>query len=162
MSNIVSWNSTITEHYEKHGNRIKKALNFSCGDGAEDVLHDAYERALKYSSSFNGEHFEKWFNTIIRNAIRDYKNAERGKTDPSEFDEYDHVGATCSGLSDKIWRELFILIDAKSPEHAEVLHLYFSSGYSYKDIASVTKNSYFNAYRIVSRFKEELALRYGD
>lgn len=156
------WSEGLARHYEANSSRLKKRLYFSCGDGAEDVVHDAYERALRYSNSYDGDHFDKWFGTIIRNAIRDYKKAERGQSESDEIDEYDHIGATCVGVTNKVWEELFTLIDKKSPDHAEVLNLYFNLGYSYKDIASVTSNTYFNTYRIITRFKEELVKRYGS
>lgn len=168
MDSIISrnktWNDVVEEHYTLNFNRLVVRLQFSAGSihAAEDVLHDAYERALKYASSFSGDKFDGWFHTIIRNALRDYKRAEKGISDAVEVDEYDFVGAHCEGYSNKIWEELEDLIGRKSEAHAEVLRLYFYQGYSYKDISNVTDNTYFNAYRIVERFKEELVKRYKE
>lgn len=159
-----TWNDVVEEHYVKNFNRLVNRLQFPAGSihAAEDILHDAYERALKYASSFSGEKFDRWFHTIIKNALRDYKKAEKGITDSVEVDEYDHVGAHCEGYSNKIWEELEELISRKSEDHSEVLRLYFYQGYTYKDISNVTNNTYFNAYRIVERFKEELVKRYKE
>lgn len=125
-------------------------------------MHDAYERALRYASSFSGERFDAWFNTITRNALNDYLAAERGTADNVEIDEFDFVGGYCEGYSNKVWEELEQLIDRKAEEHAEVLRLFFYQGYSYKDISNVTEHTYFNVYRIVERFKAELKKRYKE
>lgn len=157
-----TWNDVVEEHYKRYFNRLVSSMQYPAGSihAAEDIVHDAYERALRYASSFNGDSFEKWFSRILRNSLRDYKKAERGQFDSQYLDEYDHVGASCYGYTNKIWNELESLINKKSEDHAEVLRLFFYQGYSYKDISNVTDNTYFNAYRIVERFKEELVKRY--
>ena len=159
-----TWNDVIEEHYSKNFNRLVLRFQFSAGSiqAAEDIVHDAYERALKYASSFSGDRFEGWFYTILRNSLRDYMKAEKGYSESTDIDEYDHVGSYCEGYSNKVWEELNSLIEKKSEAHAEVLNLYFYQGYSYKDISNVTDNTYFNAYRIVERFKEELVKRYKE
>ena len=161
MSGSNIWNDLIAEHYEANRDRLVKRYYF-LGDGAEDVVQDAYERAIRYASSFKGDEFNKWFNTILRNSMRDYRRMEMGRQEDEEVDEYDHVGSECSGFENKMWGEIFALIEQKSESHAEVLNLYFGQGYSYKDISAVTEHTYFNAYRIVSRFKEELVNRYKE
>lgn len=168
MDDIIArnktWNDVIEEHYKANYNKLITRLQHSAGSvhAAEDIIHDAYERAIRYASSYSGDRFEGWFYTILRNALRDYKRQERGHIDSFEMDEYNHIGAYCLGYSNKVWEELGELISKKSPEHAEVLTLYFYQGYSYKDISKVTNNTYFNAYRIVERFKEELVKRYKE
>lgn len=161
MSGSNLWNDLIAEHYAENRSRLVKRYYF-LGDGAEDVVQEAYERAIRYASSFNGEDFNRWFNTILRNSMRDHRRMEMGRPEEEEIHEFDHVGSECSGIENQLWGEIFALIDQKSKSHAEVLNLYFGQGYSYKDIASVTEHTYFNAYRIVSRFKEELINRYKE
>jgi RNA polymerase sigma factor (sigma-70 family) len=158
------WTEFIGKHYEENSKKLKKRLYFSCGDGAEDVLHSAYENALRYKSSYNElKDFNIWFNTIIRNCIKAYKREERGRTESQlsqNIDEYDFIGANCGGVHDKIWREILQLMDEKSLDHQEVLGLYFYLGYSYKDIEAVTNYTYFNIFKIVSGFKQKLRRRY--
>lgn len=156
-------NEIIELHYKKNFSTLVKKFYRAAGSthGAEDIVHDAYERALKYYSEDHIKDFDPWFSVVLRNSLRDFKRAERGYSEDVEVDEYDHVGAYCSGLSDKHWREIIQLINRKSEAHKEVLTLYFLKGFSYKDISKITRNTYFNAYKIVSRFKEELVKRYG-
>ena len=150
----------IGEHYEANRQHLVKRY-FYLGDGSEDVVQEAYERALRYGNSFDGSDFNRWMNTILLNAMRDQRRdiMTRGE---EALEEYDHVGDVCNGLDNRIWDEVFALIDEKSPEHAQVLNLFFDLGYTYKEISMVTDNTYHNAYRIVERFRKELAKLYKD
>lgn len=159
MNESPIWNKLIEDHYLENKRKLLTRYRF-LGDSTEDVIQDAYERALRYADSFNGDDFDKWFHTILRNAMRDHRRQEYNMPDERVLDEYDHVGQECLGINNSIKREISKMIDQKSDNHKEVLHLYFNLGYSYKDIAAVTDNTYFNAYRIVSRFREELAQTY--
>lgn len=161
MKESCLWHEIVASHYKDNWDRLVKRYYF-LGDGAEDVVQEAYERAIRYASSFNGEDFDKWFNTILRNSMRDYRRAEMGRPEEEEINEYHHIGSECSGIENRLWGEIFALIEEKSPSHAEVLNLYFGQGYSYKDISAVTEHTYFNAYRIISRFKEELINKYKE
>lgn len=159
-----TWQEVIREHYEKNSRKSILRLQGRLGSvqAAEDVVHDAYERALRYSSSFSGEKFNSWFGTITRNALNDYLAAERGVVDTVEVDEFDFIGGYCEGYSNKLWEELESLIERKGESHAEVLRLFFYQGYRYKDIANVTEHTYHNVYRIVERFKAEILKRYKE
>jgi RNA polymerase sigma factor (sigma-70 family) len=159
MSENMIWNKAIEEHYILNKRKLLNQYRF-LGDSAEDVVHEAYERAIRYYQSFNGEDFDRWFSTIIRNSMRDYRRQEYNMPEEEILDEYDHIGSYCSGFDLSMIREINKEIGLKADNHREVLNLYFNLGYSYKDIAAVTDNTYFNSYRIVSRFKEELLKKY--
>jgi len=148
------WNDFISKHYNDNRSDLVKRFWY-LGHGAEDVVHDAYERVLRYKDSYLGEDFDRWFNTILYNAMRDYRKFILGRDD-DDIDEYSHVGAECKGIDSTLMHEVNKLIQTKNPKHQEVLKLFFELGYSYSDISKVTDNSYFNSYRIVERFKKEL------
>lgn len=166
MNGFITWNEFIEDHYKKNIVRLRKSLFRSCGDSAEDVIHNAYENCIRYKSSFmEGGDFEKWFGTILRNCIKTHKREERGREEPQipqEFDEFDYIGAKCNGFYDKIWKETVAMIDKARPDHAEILSMYFYLGYSYKDIAAVTSFTYFNTYKIIDKFKKLLIHKYKD
>lgn len=161
MSKTTPWSEFLGEHYKTNKSKLMNRYRF-LGPGAEDVIHDSYERAIRYANSFNGEEFDKWFNTILRNSMRDYRRMELNRPEEEDLDEFDHIGVICSGVSDRTWNEIVRQIERKPDNHKEVLLLYFTKGYSYKDIAAVTDNTYFNAYRIVERFMEELSQKYKE
>lgn len=127
---------------------------------AEDVVQEAYARALKYYASFNGEDFNRWFSTIINNTLREYKNIEKGVAADS-FEEEESEGTPCSYYSDRLMDEVYELIDTKSVIQIEVLTLHFKQGYSPKDISYITDVSYSAARQITLRFRNELKDLYG-
>ena len=156
-------NDLVGAHYA--ANRIKylKQLHSICGGvyGAEDVLHDAYERVLKYYPSFNGEDFNRWVSVIIKNALRDYLRAERGQPTIT-VDEFEHEGAVHNGYYDKVYKEINAIIDGKCKSHAEILNLYFKYDLSAVDISRVVDEKYKTIHKVISRFREEMKEYYKD
>jgi len=58
----IMMNTLIKEHYVANHKRLMKRMGFRSGDEwtGQDVVQTAYERALRYSRSFNGENFDRW------------------------------------------------------------------------------------------------------
>lgn len=139
-----------------------KRLTFRAGTewDAEDVIQDAYERAIRYHTSFDGTNFERWFNTILNNALREHKNNEKGFANTT-FDEDEVEGTPCTHFSDRIVTEVNELIQTKSLQQIEVLTLWFNQEYSAVDISRVTDLSYSAAHQIIQRFRNELKDLYG-
>ena len=128
---------------------------------AEDVVHTAYERAIRYQKSFNQEDFGKWFNTVLNNALRDFQAEERGYTPLGEEDE-EAATIDCPHFPEHIMREIYELIDTKSVPQIEVLNLYFKQGYNAVDIANITNYSYAKSHQIIQRFRNELKELYKE
>lgn len=123
---------------------------------AEDVVHTAYERAIKYHKSFNQEDFGKWFNMVLNNALRDFQAEERGYTPIGEDEDEEAATLDCPHFPEHIMREIYELIDTKSVAQIEVLNLYFKQGYNAVDIANITNYSYAKSHQIIQRFRNEL------
>lgn len=147
----------IEQHYNENKLKLIKRLTYRCGTewDAQDVLHDAYERAIKYISSFRGDNIGAWFNQIMNNALREHKNASKGFA-TSSFDEEDEEGVPCNHYSERVVKEINDLIDTKSVVQMEVLKLHFQQDYTARDIARITEHSYNNSQKIIIRFKQEL------
>jgi RNA polymerase sigma factor (sigma-70 family) len=147
----------VEQHYIENQRKLLKRLQFRAGTewDAQDVLHDAYERALKYIHSFKGDNIGPWFNTIMNNALREHKNASKGFA-TSSFDEEDEEGVPCNHYSERVVKEINDLIDTKSVVQMEVLKLHFQQDYSARDIARISEHSYNNCQKIIVRFKQEL------
>lgn len=147
----------VSDHYEKNRKRLLNRIKFAVGSdaAAEDVLHTAYERVLRYAESFNGENFDNWHSLIVRNAIRDHLAEENGYA-PIDLDEFDFEGSTCSGYIDKINREILSLIDKKEPAIKEILLLHFKFGYAPVDISAITEYKYPRCHITIKRFRDEL------
>lgn len=150
----------LEQHYKENRVKLLKRLTFRAGTewDAEDILHDAYERAIKYASSFDGREFGPWFNTIINNALKEHKNASKGHH--IQFDEEEEEGTPCSQYSEQAIREIYQLIKTKAPVQQEILNLHLKQEYSAIDISRITDYTYSNCHQVIRRFREELKGKY--
>jgi RNA polymerase sigma factor (sigma-70 family) len=61
---------------------------------AEDIVQDAYLRALRHFSAFRGENGRAWLLSIVRNCCYDYYRRNSTQYRGSAFDEELHANAT--------------------------------------------------------------------
>jgi RNA polymerase sigma factor (sigma-70 family) len=72
----------ITRHYEKHYKKMVKLITYrqdgNWQDG-EDIVHSAYERAIRYFNNWKPElfTFEAWFGKILVNCEKDFVSDKR-------------------------------------------------------------------------------------
>lgn len=152
----------IEKHYRANRAKHVKWLTFKSGspEAAEDIIQEAYFRALKYYGSYRAEDdFNRWFSRIVLRCLIDYMNAEKGHTD-EEFVEELTDGTSCTQYTDHVMRDVFDLIGTKSLVQQEVLGMYFRLEYTAKDISQITEYSYAMCHKIISRFREELRTLY--
>ena len=147
----------IEQHYKDNHNRFIKRMTFRAGTewDAQDIVQDAYERALRYYKSFDGTNFDKWFSTILNNSLKDFKSKEKGFA-TSEFDEEFDDGTPCLHYPSRMVVEITDLISTKSVVQMEILTLWMKDEYSAKDISMVTPHSHSNCKLVIKRFKDEL------
>lgn len=153
----------LEQHYGDNRRKLFRRLAYRLHSepDAEDVLQTVYERAIRYFHTFMGvdEDLDKWINTLMNNALRDFKNEEKGVT-YGDFDEDDLEGVECNHMSQQVVKEIYDLIDTKGDVQREVLGLYFQQDFTAKDISAITSHSYANAHKIIQRFKIELKEKY--
>ena len=147
----------IEKHYLANRSMYVKRMTFRAGtpEDAEDIVQEAYYRALRYKRSFSGEGFDKWFITILNNCLRDQKNIQKGHS-ADEFDEELADGTGCTHYSDHVMKEVFELISTKSVMQQEILNLAFQQDYSPIDISRITDYTYSNCHQVIRRFRQEL------
>ena len=147
----------IEADFLKNRQKHVKRYTFKTGShaDAEDIVQEAYCRALRYRHSFHGDGFDKWFSTILNNCFFDFKN-QQGDITGEEYDESSIEGLGCPLYSDQIMREIFELIATKSLMQQEVLTLFFEMDYTPVDISRCTPHSYSNCHQIIRRFRQEL------
>jgi RNA polymerase sigma factor (sigma-70 family) len=147
----------IEEHYKKNFNRLVKKWSFRAGtvQGGEDVVQSAYERAIRYRQSCDQERFDQWFSMLLLNALRDYKNEEKGYSPIEETDQEEET-VDCTSYPNHLIKEIYELINRKSPVQTEVLMMHFKHGYSAIDISKQTNYSYAKCHQIIQRFRNEL------
>lgn len=153
----------ITEHYENNFNTLVKRFSYRAGTmwDAEDALHDAYERAIKYFPSFDPDKstFDRWFSRIAVNAVKEHYAKNHGKND-LEFDEDLVDGIPCQQYTDKMNEEILLRIKEKTPFMQEILTLFFEKGYGAKDIARLVETTHYGVNIAIHRFRDELRRDY--
>ena len=155
----------IEKHYILNKDRLIKRTSFRIGGnfhGAEDIVQTAYERAIRYINSFDGDVFDKWFNTILNNSLREYQNIERGYVQPDENSEEFTDAEGCPHYPQHVMREVYELINTKSEAQIEVLNLFFKQEYSAIDISRISSIPYGTAHQIIQRFRNELKELYRE
>ncbi len=154
-------NDLISTHYVKNYDRfVKQAVRRVPNNSkalAEEVVQEAYARALKYFRTFNKKTntFDIWFNSILRNTINDCRTIEK-----------DH-GATVE-LHDNIEElvpprnktDVALLLKAINEMEREkdihVLSLFFITGYRSRDIAEYLGTNHNTIRQIILRFKNKV------
>jgi RNA polymerase sigma factor, sigma-70 family len=114
---------------------------------AEDVVQEAYLRALRYFGGFRGEgatQSRAWVLAIVRNMAHTWRHRRRAESSATEFDETVHSEAAGAGepadavLAQRDTREtLAQALDRLPPDLREVLVLREIEGLSYKEIGDV-------------------------
>jgi RNA polymerase sigma-70 factor (ECF subfamily) len=113
---------------------------------AQDVVQDAYLRALKHFDGFRGEAgtgARAWLLAIVRNTAYSARRRHRPEDSATEFDEAVHSDAVAdehpeaallrTAAQDALRRAL----DGLAPEFREVIVLRELEGLSYKEISDV-------------------------
>jgi RNA polymerase sigma-70 factor, ECF subfamily len=114
---------------------------------AQDVVQDAYLRALKYFDGFRGAEAadgRAWLLAIVRNTAFTWRRRYHQEASAAEFDEQLHSEAVAEvhpetelvGASSR--ESLHQAIDRLPPEFREVIVLRELQGLSYKEIGEVT------------------------
>ena len=77
MVDIAERNKIFDKHYRANKNHMLKKVYRTAGSvhNAEDIVNESYTRALEW---YHDEvvDFDKWFNTIVFNVLRDHKSQE--------------------------------------------------------------------------------------
>jgi RNA polymerase sigma factor (sigma-70 family) len=145
--------------YDQSLHRVKNRVGGLIN--AEDVVQEAFTRALTYANSFNERiaSVGGWFNTILNNAAKDFKREER-LSGMSTTDEELGEPADTTAYNNEMVEKVLEGMD-ESP-YREILRLYFLLGYTPADIAKVTDQRPQSISNAVQRFKNEMRERYPE
>jgi RNA polymerase sigma-70 factor (ECF subfamily) len=113
---------------------------------AEDIVQDAYLRALKHFDGFRGEagtSARAWVLAIVRNTAYSSRRRQRPENSATEFDEEVHSDAVADDhpeaalLRDSAKDALRRALERLAPEFREVIVLRELEGLSYEEISEV-------------------------
>lgn len=128
---------------------------------AEDVVQEAFTRAVKYILLFDEEKglMETWFNAILFNALRDIRKQERNYQELyREIWLHDVMDPSKALLTPEYKRDIYLALqEVENDKHRRVLELFFLYGYTSKEIAEVEEGvTQSNVTTIVMRFRNGL------
>lgn len=155
----------IEAFYRKNREKyVKKYANRAGSkEAAEDIVQEAFFRAIKFFNSYNPAlPFEGWFNRIISNTLRAYKNMEKGYSNHDEFDEEDFEGTPCRMMNQRLYEQVKEEISHYDEEYYEILSLYFEYQYQPRDICKIVDMKYKTVETIIQRFKRLIKEKYGE
>lgn len=159
-------NKVITEFYLKNSRELHKRVSNRAGGpyNAEDVVQEAFARALKYWDSFdpNRHQLGAWFNTILNNALKDFKKEELIYGMCVEFDEELDSGVRMSTTNKDMLRKIEQLIESKRSSTRDLLDLYYLKGYKVRDIVQALDVNSQAVRTAVLRFKVEVKEKFGE
>lgn len=158
-------NKVLEEFYKERRDDLVRRLGYGAGTqwNAEDVLQEAFVRALTYWDTFdpNQKELGAWFSTILKNSLRDFKRDEWLFGMGEEFDEEQYDPQEMNIKEEELIRKIYELVDGKIEPHQEVLLLYFEKHYSPRDIAMISPYKVKTIKQVILRFKAEVKERYG-
>lgn len=154
-------NEMINSHFRSNYTKLVKRMRNRVPDNstalAEEVVQEAYARAMKYYRSYDAEQseFDTWFNSILNNALNVCKNEEgdRGVTHTLEDNTEDiRINKKDRELHSYILKE----IDSCKQREREVLKLFFIHGFKSKDVAEFCNKSHTAVRQTIFRFRERM------
>src|SRR5277367_5593539 len=138
-SKAVDFNRTFLPHMDAAYNLARWLVRDD--HDAQDVVQEAYLRAVRFAGGFRGGGSRAWILSIVRNTAYTWLRRNRGTESSTEFDEKLHGGSTEDGglEADAVRKADGAMIrealDELTEEFREVIVMRDIEGLSYKEIA---------------------------
>lgn len=157
-------NKIIEKHFRENYTRNVKRINSRIGHWhtAEDVVTEAYTRALKYFRTFDPtiKEFDAWFNTILNNSLKKIKKEERDRGIYRPVDE--EVDGYPILKSDSLSKEVIGAIKTMEDcREKDILMMYYIQGFKTRDISEYLSLGHSNVRMILLRYRTRLEEEYG-
>tara|TARA_B100000929_G_C15511743_1_gene421148 strand:- start:28752 stop:29234 length:483 start_codon:yes stop_codon:yes gene_type:complete len=157
---------TLEELYTEKSEAQVKSLAGRVGGihNAEDIVQEAYCRALKHLDTFdaNKASLEVWVQRIIKRCTFDFKRQElmqgmvRDEMDKDEpFEDFRDLGVSTL-------KEVVEEIGKRKKAHQEVLRLTFVKGYRPREIAEIVEEGSRGIEHIIRSFKLDMMAKYRE
>ncbi len=131
---------------------------------AEDVVQEAFYRAIKYKDTYNPKHqpIGAWFNTIMNNAFKDYRHANfTGEYSFREDDSEEvYISADSDMISKRMVEEVKKDMYCKSDQESSILNTVLVLGYSYKACCQVYDVPFSRVQFVLQEFRKEMREKY--
>ena len=156
----------IEQHYIDNRRMLVKVMTNRAGsvENAEDVVQEAFARALRYRNSFSvyKHDLRAWINGILNNTLHDFKIGERRMGMSTEYREDMDEPCPLMDWEDDMIEAAKADIECKPVLVRQALHLYFFKGYKPREIAQVVEMSNGYIRTSVKEFKQQCRKKYGS
>lgn len=154
----------IEQYYrENYGKLVKSVANRVGGMyNAEDVVQEAFFRALKYSDTYDHEvsELQTWFGNILKRAMYSFKRDELQQGMVRDGLDTEEPVEDFRALGVSTLKEVAEEISQKKESHRVVLDLAYIKGYRPREIVEIVDEGIRNIYTILDRFKQEMVDKY--
>lgn len=152
----------IEEHHRTFNDRLVKGLTGSSGGraNAEDVVQEAYLKALSYWSSFNPEEpLSKWFGGILNNCLKDKikEEIERGAIEREDLPS----DVQARAIHQLMLSDVNKVVEQEPKNIAYILKLFFFEQYKSREIADIVPESHTRVRQIVHNFRKTLRKQFN-
>jgi RNA polymerase sigma factor (sigma-70 family) len=153
----------LQKYYEDNYDKFVKMYSRSAGHGSEDVVQEAFTRALRTTAdpTFKVEKPEAWFGIILSNSLKDYQNTMMHQG-MSTYDEWTEAPEPMAEWEQDMIKAIKQLMMQHKPRVQDVLHLYFFREFKPREIAEVTEFTSGAVRDMILRFKAEVEAKYGE
>lgn len=157
----------VQQFYEDNFNLYVMRFTRQSGspENAEDVVQEAFYRALLYSDSYNPEvtEFETWFNGIVKRSLIDFKRSEIRMGEAVDYDNLPEDEMEVFETPDPEMSEILEkeIEKTRLQSHRNILFLFYKRSYKLSEIAMVVGESYHTVRTVIDRFRRDMVERYG-
>lgn len=163
----MSRNELIEQHYRENYDALVRRIQFRVGgniDVAEEVVQEAYTRALKYFKKFNPKKglFDQWFALILNNALNALKNEEKHRgvkfeiDDDEEWDVPEELVVYPQEKEIRFRKGIAAAIWEENERDRNILTMFFFDGFKTTDISEFIGVNHSNVRSIIKRFRDKL------
>jgi len=133
-------------------------------ENAEDVLQESFTRAIKYRAHFDPDKRElgAWFNTIMNNALKDFKRDDRLGGMVITYEEGMEEAYEMSQTDYDMANRISKAISNRDANTRSVLHLYFEKECRVGEIKEILGIPYKTVESIIYRFKADMSDEFGE
>jgi len=130
--------------------------------GPEDVVQEAFTRALYYKDSFDHKlgSLTKWFNRILHGCAIDFRKDERLGGLADEIKDSDYIVESCFGTDNKLIEEVKRDVAKLDGDVKQICQLYFINQYKPREIVQITGHNSTYVRTTVKNFLAKLREKY--
>ncbi len=161
MPNFEEFNKYYEEHMPQVYGYVYMRTNRNKAL-AEDIVSDIFLKAIEKFEQYNGEKgaFKSWIFQITKNYLIDYFRSNKNKSSSSIDDlanELRDPNDTKQAAQEEIEKEIIKeAIETLPDNKKELILLRYFSGYSYEEIAEITKDNENNIRVVIHRTLQDL------